>query len=182
MARKANLGSVRARAAPDRTKGALSLAMRRWLRFSVLCLVIFLAAILNARFAFAESPESAANLLARVNQTRAEAGFSPLQLNAKLSRAAAAQARHLAESARLSHLGPNDETLGERLQSAEYDYAETAENLASGSADPVRIVSLWRASLGHRRIMLNPAYSEAGIGHVTMHDIDYWTLILAHPR
>ena len=181
MVRKVGLGCARIQAAPDRAESALSLAMRRWLRVSVLCLVMLFAAIPNARLAFAESPESAAILLARVNQTRAEAGFPPLQANAKLNRAATAQARHLAAAGRLSHLGPGKETLAERLQSAGYVYAQTAENLASGSADAARIVSLWQASPGHHLNMMNPAYSEAGIGQSDSHNVNYWVLIFARP-
>lgn len=181
MARKADHGQTLSRAALDQVKGALSLALRRWCGVLAICLVAWLAGAPSVPFVFAESPGPATLLLDGVNRTRAAAGIPPLQMNAQLNDAAMAQARHLATTGRLSHLGPNGKKLGERVQRAGYDYAETAENLASGPPDPTRIVSLWQSSPGHNRNMLNPTFSDAGIGHVTSDSVDYWVVIFACP-
>lgn len=181
MARKADHRQTQPRTRSQRSKGALSLTLRRWRAVVRVCLVVWLASIASAPFAAAESPDRSTGLLDSVNQTRAQAGVPPLRMNAELANAAMAQARHVATAGRLSHLGPNGENLGQRLQEAAYDYAETAENLASGPTDPARVVSLWENSPGHNRNMLNPAFSEAGIGRVTSQDIEYWVLILARP-
>ncbi|MDP6818295.1 MAG: CAP domain-containing protein [Alphaproteobacteria bacterium] len=181
MARKADHGRAPPRAAPDPAKGALSLALSRWRRLALICLMALLAGAASARFSAAESLDGAALLLISVNQTRQQAGIPPLQMNARLNKAALAQARHLGHTGRLSHLGPNGEKLGARLQATAYDYAEAAENLASGPTDPARIAALWRTSPGHGQNMLNPAYSEAGSGHATAHDVDYWVVIFARP-
>ena len=89
--------------------------------------MVWLAAIVNAPFAAAESPDRANRLIDSVNQTRAQVGVPPLRINAELTNAAMAQARHVATVSSLSHLGPNGENLGARLRRAAYDYAETAE-------------------------------------------------------
>ena len=181
MARKADYRQTLPRTRSQQAKGALSLTLRRGRAVARVCLVVWLAAIACAPFAAAESPDRTTLLLDSVNQTRAQAGVPPLRMNAELANAAMAQARHVAAAGRLSHLGPNGENLGARLQEAAYDYAETAENLASGPTDPARIVSLWQASPGHNRNILNPAYSEAGIGRATSQDLDYWVMIFARP-
>ena len=162
-------------------KGILSLASKVIHRLPHGLLLACLIGAAGAPFALAESPPTGALLLQSVNQARIAHGASPLENNAKLDIAALAQAEYLAGLGQLRHLGPNGERLGARLQAVGYDYAETAENLASGPSQAARITVLWLESPGHNQNMLHPGYSEAGIGIARTADGDYWVLILARP-
>lgn len=167
----------------QRLKGILSMALGASRALLQGLLLVGLMGTAWTPFALAESPGRAALLLQSVNKTRVESGAAPLERNATLDIAAAAQAAHLARLGQLSHLGPNQERLGARLHAVGYDYAESAENLASGPAKASRVSVLWQESPGHKLNMLHPTYSEAGIGiAVSPEGGDYWVLIVARPR
>jgi uncharacterized protein YkwD len=171
-------------AAPGISKGPFRLASRPGGRRVRVFLLAWLIGGLWTPLAIAESPDSpnpAALLLAEVNRARTAAAAAPLAAEARLAEAALAQARHLAATGELSHLGPAGGKLGVRLSAVGYRFSVTAENLASGPADAARIVALWRDSPGHRRNMFDDRFSQAGIGHVAAKDGNYWVLILARP-
>jgi len=182
MVRKAGLGHSWPGTLPRRLKGALSLTRGARLIIPLCFLLAWLAAASGVPFALAESPGARALLLKSVNSARQEGGVAPLQRNQPLDIAALAQARHLAGIGRLSHLGPNGERLGARLQAVGYDFAGTAENLAVGPLEAARVTALWRQSPGHNRNLLHADYSEAGIGIANSPEGDYWVIIFARPR
>ncbi len=181
MARKAAPARHPPDTVADAAKRPLSLALRRCAAVLILCLCAWIGGGAEVSRAIAESPGSAAQLLADVNRARVAMALSPLEADTRLADAATLQARHTAETGRLSHLGPDGAALAARVRATGYVFAVTAENLASGTADASRVVSLWLDSPGHRKNMLDAAFSEAGIGHVSAPDGDYWVLILAHP-
>ncbi len=181
MVRKAGLDHNRTRISLQSLKTVLSLTSRvRW-RLPCHSLLACLIVAAWAPFALAESPDSSALLLQSINAVRVEHGLTALQKNPILDITAFTQATYLAKLGELSHLGPNGERLGERLQAAGYDYVETAENLASGPAEAARVTLLWQNSPGHNLNMLHPGYREAGIAIAGSPDGDYWVLILARP-
>ena len=132
----------------------------------------------------AEDP-LASRMIARVNLYRSRQGLAPLRPDAALARAAEAHARDMAEHANFTHVGSDGAALGARASRAGYRWQRIAENIAGGQASPEAVVDDWMASEGHRANILEPAYRDAGVGHV-VRDPDrgrlryrhYWVLIL----
>ena len=135
----------------------------------------------------AENP-LAARMIARVNLYRSRQGLAPLRPDAALARAAEAHARDMAEHANFTHVGSDGAAIGARASRAGYRWQRIGENIAGGQASPEAVVDDWMASEGHRANILEPAYRDAGVGHV-LRDPDrgrlryrhYWVLILGEP-
>ena len=70
-----------------------------------------------------------------------------------------------------SHVTPDGEGLNDRVRNAGYgrpgDGWRVGESLGWGTGDratPAALVDAWLASPGHRRILLQDAYRELGVG------------------
>ena len=64
-----------------------------------------------------------------------------------------------------------------------YPNMSVAENIAFGGMDTAKVFSMWMNSAGHRRNMLNPAYSKFGLAYVREGgggDRRYWALVLGN--
>jgi uncharacterized protein YkwD len=112
----------------------------------------------------------ASSLLCVVNETRRDWGRPPLDAQRNLRRAAAWQASDMTENDYFSHTSPDGDTLGDRLDQANFiprsDRWGAGENLAAGRADagsPAEIVDGWMNSHDHRVNLLDPGFTMAGI-------------------
>lgn len=137
-------------------------------------------------FGFCPAPARAgddapAGALAAVNAARAAAGIAPVRAAPGLACAAARHVRDIAARHVLDHAGADGADLAVRLARAGYRFARAAENLARAGTDAAGVVALWEASPGHRRNLLDPAVTEAGIAHIGTADGTYWVLDLAAP-
>ena len=148
-----------------------------------------LATGLSAGFALAScsqyTPEGAtkptgisqANIVAKINATRAANGRKPLRYNATLAKAATTHARLMAARGELSHsLGG---TLRERVTAAGYQGA-VGENLAGGQRTLELAIKGWLNSTGHRSTLLSDRFEEFGLAVANgggTHKI-YWAMIL----
>ena len=111
-------------------------------------------------------------MLCLINQEREHHGEGALATNAKLTRAAQAHSRDMANEDYFSHVAPNGETPLQRMRASGYlpnsqDGYVVGENIAWGTmwlATPQSIVSAWMASPGHRANILDGAYRETGVG------------------
>lgn len=122
-----------------------------------------------------------AEAIARVNAFRAENGLPPVRRSAALSRAAADHSRRMAAAGTVSHTlgGP----LTARIRSAGVTHWwGAAENLAMGQPTYGAAVTSWMRSPGHRRNLLDPVVTEAGMAPSSGSGRPYWTMILAAPR
>ena len=95
----------------------------------------------------------AERLLALLNAERARRGVGPLELDPTLSQMAAAKASYMVASGYANHYVPG------------YTYPGLAENL-TGAPNVQFAHSLLLASPSHARAMLDPRYTEVGIGVV----------------
>ena len=59
------------------------------------------------------------------------------------------------------------------LSSFGISYRAAGENIAIGYATPEAVVNAWMNSPGHRANILNPSYTQLGVGYVA--DGSYWT-------
>jgi len=105
------------------------------------------------------------DVLALTNAARAAADLSPLTLNSALTTAAQSQSASLALDDFFSHTSPEGTTLADRLDAANYSYKTAGENIAAGQVTATQVVQEWMASPGHRANILNPQFTELGVGY-----------------
>ncbi|MFI8191525.1 CAP domain-containing protein [Streptomyces sp. NPDC085946] len=116
-----------------------------------------------------------AQVLALVNQERAEAGCSPVTANDRLTRAADDYSDVMAASGVMSHTGPDGSTMAGRVEAAGYRWATLGENIARGQADAASVMESWMNSPGHRANILNCAFQELGVGVHFGDNGPWWT-------
>ena len=115
----------------------------------------------------AEPGAEAAALLAAINDKRAAQGLPALAWSAELAAAAQAHAADCAQRNRGSHVGSDGAKLAARLDRAGYPARLASENWANAQSVQHAFALWWnepRGSDPHRRNILNPKYSEIGIG------------------
>lgn len=107
--------------------------------------------------------ERAERILELVNEERAKAGLNALTLNTDLSKMSEARAREIAVL--FSHDRPDGSSWSTALSEYNISYIAAAENIAAGYATPEAVVQGWMNSAGHRANILNPEYTEMGLGY-----------------
>jgi uncharacterized protein YkwD len=102
-----------------------------------------------------------------VNEVRERVGAGRLQWSAEIACAARLQSTRMMERGFFGHADPDRGQLADRLKTAGIPWSRCAENLLHGRGytDPVRIAIIsWWYSPGHRQNMIEPAFTESGIG------------------
>src|SRR5215208_524352 len=109
--------------------------------------------------------------LCLLNGERADHGLAPLALSSQLSAAATAYAQDMVAGSYFSHTGRDGSTVYDRVKATGYIQPGSGwalgENLAWGTgilSTPASILQAWMNSPGHRENILNPDYSEIGVG------------------
>jgi uncharacterized protein YkwD len=128
--------------------------------------------------ASAQSAPTVARVLELTNQERARAGLAPLALNPQLTQAAQSYSQVLASDACFDHTcGPVPDMAQRDAQVGYTGWSTLGENIAAGYPSAEAVVAGWMASPGHRENILNPQYTEIGIGNVsgTGKYGSYWT-------
>lgn len=121
------------------------------------------------------SPTDAAavreQLLGRINAARARmrrcgshvyAPAPPLQLDARLDRAAERHARDMLEHDFFAHRGSDGSTPGTRAQAAGYRFHVLGENIAQGAENVTQAVQDWLASPEHCANIMDPVFRQTG--------------------
>ncbi|MFI0773653.1 CAP domain-containing protein [Streptomyces sp. NPDC021212] len=126
----------------------------------------------------AASPSSAAagaeeQVVELVNSERAKVGCSPVKVNAKLTAAAEAHSKDMAEHSDMSHTGSDGSSPGDRIEKAGYSWSTYGENVAYGYSSAKSVMEGWMNSSGHKANILNCDFKEIGVG-LAQHG-DYWT-------
>ncbi|MFT6289814.1 MAG: hypothetical protein ACJAR2_000399 [Ilumatobacter sp.] len=126
------------------------------------------------------------DVLDLVNVERTSRGLGALKLNAKLNEAALLHSADQAFHGRIFHDSPNGTDPGQRIALQGYEFSTWGENVAAGFRSPGSVMVAWMASPGHCRNILNPAFTELGVGHVNKIDDparfrDYWSQEFARP-
>ncbi len=122
-------------------------------------------------------------LLALINQARAENGLPALTPNAQLTAAAQSHAVDMACNSLLSHTGSDGSSVAERIAAQGYSAAYLVENIYAGGG-PQDAMSWWMNDPPHREAILNPQVTEIGIGYAYVAGStygDYFTVDLAAP-
>jgi uncharacterized protein YkwD len=121
------------------------------------------------------------DLLRLVNTERQRVNAPPLIMNDKLTAAAQRHAQDMATGRRMSHDGSDGSTMRSRIDATRYSWSNIGENVAMGQPTAAEVMSAWMNSPGHRQNILNPAFTELGIGYATDSGRIYWAQVFGRP-
>jgi uncharacterized protein YkwD len=102
------------------------------------------------------------------NSQRTATGEHALTTNTDLTRSAQHYVDHLATDGAFSHT--DGSVLTARVAATGYRYQFIGENLALGQTSPASVVAAWMASPDHRANMLDPRFTQMGVGIVRRPD------------
>lgn len=111
-------------------------------------------------------PQAESQLLALVNEARAEVGLRPLAFDARLVPVARAHSEEMFRLRYFGHVSPVTGTPFERLEAAGITYSRAGENLAYAHSVAVAHRGLME-SPGHRANILRPEFTRIGIGVIS---------------
>ena len=112
-------------------------------------------------------------VVALVNQIRAQNGLSTLKENWQLSRVARYKSQDMADRNYFSHTSPTYGSPFQMMQQFGISYRSAGENIAKGYSTAQAVVNAWMNSPGHRANILNSSYTQIGVGYVA--DGNHWT-------
>ena len=107
-----------------------------------------------------------------VNVERKKNGLSELKYNWQLCRVARYKSEDMRDKGYFSHTSPTYGTPYQMMRSFGISYRTAGENIAKGQASPEAVVRAWMSSSGHRANILNPSFTEIGVGFASG---NYWT-------
>ncbi len=103
----------------------------------------------------------------------------PVVSNAALRCAARNHSRDMVERGFFDHTNPDGDGPGERIAQTGYVPRTWGENIAYGQLTPEQVVEAWMDSDGHCANIMNPSFTELGVGY----DSDNtWTQVFGAPR
>lgn len=106
-------------------------------------------------------------ILADTNALRAQLGLQPLARNASLDSVAQAWTQRMADANKLSH----NPSVGSQIPSG---WTRWGENVAAGYTYR-SVVNGWRGSSGHYSNMVDPLFTDIGIGYVERNGSTFFT-------
>jgi uncharacterized YkwD family protein len=109
-----------------------------------------------------------------VNQEREKQGLKPLTLNKKLSDVARTKSKDMVDKGYFDHNSPTYGSPFDMMKQFGIEYTTAGENIAKGQQSPEDVMNAWMNSDGHRKNILNPDFTEIGVGYVKG-DTTYWT-------
>ena len=107
-----------------------------------------------------------------VNVERRKNGLPELKYNWELSRVARYKSEDMRDKGYFAHNSPTYGTPFQMMKSFGISYRTAGENIAKGQASPEAVVKAWMNSSGHRANILNPSFTEIGVGYASG---NYWT-------
>lgn len=120
-----------------------------------------------------------------LNKYRTDSGRAALTVDPALSAAAAAYARHLAETNRIYcgcdfHVGADGSQPEARMRAAGYAGSFAGEAITAGQGQPAEAINAWLVSPAHAAIVLSTQATTVGIGYFYKPGdtySHYWVLI-----
>jgi uncharacterized protein YkwD len=112
-------------------------------------------------------PALRAALLCLLNAQRSRHGLAPFTEDTQLARAATRHSIDMGRRDYFEHRSPDGVEPWMRIGATGYAAQLVGENLAWGEAEegtPASAVALWMRSAGHRANVLEPRYTQIGIG------------------
>ena len=124
-----------------------------------------------------------AEILRLVNQERQSRGLDPVVWNQTLEDEATEYACEMIQYDFFAHVNrATGSTLTTRAADSGYDFWIIGENLAGGQRSPAEAINDWMNSPCHRENILNPAFTELGVGVRSGGDYGfYWVQEFGRP-
>ena len=124
-----------------------------------------------------------ANLLARMNEARANASLNALEADLELEAVALVRARDLIANGYFDHYSPAGENAFSELGARGIPYRLAGENLARNNYPEVRTMAAafdgLMGSPGHRANVLEPRFARAGVAVVRGGKVWYYVTVFA---
>jgi uncharacterized protein YkwD len=122
-------------------------------------------------------------ILDLTNKERATEKLDPFVINPVLTRVARAHSANMARKGEMQH-DLDGKTPAQRIEEAGYDYKRVGENIAWTDGDTLEnVMKGLMNSRGHRENILNPGYTEIGIGIARNEKgVTYFTQDFGKPR
>jgi uncharacterized YkwD family protein len=117
-------------------------------------------------------------ILTLVNNERAKAGLKPLVMNPQVNAAARIKADEMCAKKYFNHTSPVYGTPFEMLRAFGVNYKTAGENIAKGQKSAKAVMGAWMNSQGHKFNILNPDFTDLGVGYATDGKTTYWVQIL----
>lgn len=99
-----------------------------------------------------------------VNQQRAANGLAPLTMTTDLTNVAQMKANDMLTNKYFDHTSPDLGSPFDLMKAQGVNYSYAGENIAMGQATPQEVMTDWMNSPGHRANILDPNYTQIGIG------------------
>jgi uncharacterized YkwD family protein/spore coat assembly protein SafA len=113
------------------------------------------------------------DVITLINKIRSDNGLSQFKTNWELSRVARIKAKDMHDKGYFDHTSPTYGSPFAMMKSFGISYSSAAENIAMGYSTPQQVVNGWMGSPGHRANILNPSYTQIGVGYCA--DGNYWS-------
>lgn len=123
--------------------------------------------------------EQSKKIIALTNNIRKELNISPLQENQVLNQAALNKAQDMLVDQYFAHVSPDDRALRHWLYDLKYNFKFAGENLAIGFSDANNVVAAWKESPTHYSNIIDPDFTEIGVGVVSGDYNGYETTLIA---
>lgn len=108
--------------------------------------------------------EESRKIIELTNNIREDLNLGLLKENSLLTQAAYSKAEDMLINQYFSHFGPDGKGLADWLKYVGYNYIVAGENLAMGFSSSEDVVNGWTKSQTHYANMVDPEFSEIGVG------------------
>lgn len=108
-----------------------------------------------------------------VNEIRVQNGLKKFTANWELSRVARYKSQDMKDKKYFSHTSPTYGSPFNMIKNFGIPFKTAGENIAYGYSTPQAVVNGWMSSEGHRKNILNPNFTQIGVGYVASGH--YWT-------
>ena len=111
-----------------------------------------------------------------VNAERTKRGISALTLDSNISNVATKKSQDMVNKNYFDHTSPTYGSPFDMMKQFGISYRTAGENIAKGQKTPQEVVTAWMNSEGHRKNILNPNFTNLGVGIAKdSKGTTYWT-------
>lgn len=107
---------------------------------------------------------SESEIISLINEKRIKHNLSPLSINPNLQIAAQNKSDYLINNNYFAHNTPDGKQFSSWIKDSGYKYSLIGENLATNFSSSKNIFNAWMKSQSHRDNILDPNFTEIGLG------------------
>lgn len=123
--------------------------------------------------------QQAQKIIVLTNNIRSELNIPTLQENQVLNQAALNKAQDMLVNQYFAHVSPDNRALRHWLYDLKYNFKFAGENLAIGFSDASDVIAAWKESPTHYSNIIDPDFTEIGVGVVSGDYNGYETILIA---